>query len=112
MKRKIISKILIFVMILTMFVPVTLSESNAATSVTYTWPTKNHYVASDGDWGYQPNDGHYRDYHYGIDIADSRVTSIYAAADGNVIFSGNKSDAYGNTVLIKHSNGQVTRYSH
>jgi murein DD-endopeptidase MepM/ murein hydrolase activator NlpD len=59
-------------------------------------------------------------FHYGIDIGVSRGTSIVAAADGTVIetvgycIEGKTScgGRYGNYIMIKHSNGTITRYAH
>jgi murein DD-endopeptidase MepM/ murein hydrolase activator NlpD len=39
-------------------------------------------------------------------------TSIKAADDGEVIYSGNELKGYGNLVLVRHSNGFVTAYAH
>lgn len=85
--------------------------ATTASTVIYTWPTKLHQIVSHGWWGYDPGE-HYHDYHYGIDIPASYGSGIYAAADGTVILSTDRGDGYGKTVLIKHANGQVTRYSH
>jgi murein DD-endopeptidase MepM/ murein hydrolase activator NlpD len=49
--------------------------------------------------------------HKGIDIAASPGTSIYPAAPGKVVFAGWQ-NGYGNTVIIEHYNGQLTRYAH
>jgi murein DD-endopeptidase MepM/ murein hydrolase activator NlpD len=49
--------------------------------------------------------------HKGIDIAASDGAPVRAAADGEVVFAGHQ-HGYGNTVLIKHDNGRMTRYAH
>lgn len=49
--------------------------------------------------------------HKGIDIAASPGTSIYPAAPGKVVFAGWQ-NGYGNTVIIEHHNGQLSRYAH
>jgi murein DD-endopeptidase MepM/ murein hydrolase activator NlpD len=51
-------------------------------------------------------------YHPGIDIADNSDRLIYAAADGQVIEATYSNWGYGNTVLIDHGNGLITRYAH
>ncbi|MBI2025178.1 M23 family metallopeptidase [Candidatus Kaiserbacteria bacterium] len=51
----------------------------------------------------------------GIDIGVARGTPIYAAAEGTVIISrsgGAWNGGYGNYVVITHSNGTQTLYSH
>lgn len=47
----------------------------------------------------------------GIDIADTSMPPVWAAAAGQVIYTGWAGD-YGLTVKIRHSNGVVTQYSH
>lgn len=49
--------------------------------------------------------------HKGLDIAAPNGTSIYAAADGTVEFSGYKG-SLGNLVIINHGNGIKTYYAH
>jgi murein DD-endopeptidase MepM/ murein hydrolase activator NlpD len=48
----------------------------------------------------------------GINIAVPEGTSIRAAADGVVAYSGNELKGYGNLVLIRHPDGYVTAYAH
>ncbi len=50
----------------------------------------------------------------GVDLAAARGTPIYAAADGVVIIVRNSgwNGGYGNYVVITHSNGTQTLYSH
>ncbi len=49
--------------------------------------------------------------HLGTDFAAPRGRKIFAAADGRVIFVGNKG-GYGKTIIIQHSNGYRTLYAH
>lgn len=49
--------------------------------------------------------------HKGVDICAKSGTSIFAVADGKVVYSGWKGD-YGNCVIIEHSNGMRTLYGH
>lgn len=52
-----------------------------------------------------------REFHSGIDIATLSGTSIRAAADGNVEFSG-WNGGYGKLVIINHGRGISTYYGH
>ena len=49
--------------------------------------------------------------HKGIDICAKSGTSIYAVADGTVVYSGWKGD-YGYCVIIEHEGGMRTLYAH
>ena len=49
--------------------------------------------------------------HKGVDICADSGTSIYAVADGKVIYSGWKGD-YGYCVIIEHTGGMRTLYAH
>lgn len=50
-------------------------------------------------------------FHGGIDIAAPEGTPVYASAEGQIIFAGEKG-AYGQLIVIKHILGFETRYGH
>ena len=50
-------------------------------------------------------------FHYGIDIAASKGQEIYPGKQGRVIFSG-LTQGLGNTVIIDHGDGFVSKYAH
>lgn len=50
--------------------------------------------------------------HTGLDISDSKMEPIFAAADGFVETSGYQANGYGNNIIINHGNGFKTRYGH
>lgn len=52
-----------------------------------------------------------RKFHHGADFRAATGTPVLAAADGQVIFVGYYG-GYGKTVMVRHSNGYVTRYGH
>lgn len=52
-----------------------------------------------------------REFHFGIDIAGSRGSPIYAAADGKVIFAAYRR-GFGNTVILNHGDSLSTLYAH
>lgn len=73
------------------------------------WPVRGYLSASFGN-RVDPFTGQ-PDFHPGIDVATPQGTRVQAPADGVVIFSGDKG-GYGNSVVIDHQYGVVTRYAH
>ena len=53
----------------------------------------------------------YRSRHKGVDLTAPTGAAVFAALDGQVIFSG-KHKQYGNYVMVDHGNGVVTLYAH
>ncbi len=69
------------------------------------WPTKGKVIATFGaKKGGRRNDG--------INILAPRGNPVRAAASGKVIYRGNELPAWGNLILIKHSNGWTSAYAH
>ncbi len=68
------------------------------------WPVRGMVKTS---FGIQPN----KTYHNWIKIACPAGTPVKAAARGTVIFSANLKD-FGETIIIRHSNGFATVYTH
>jgi len=73
------------------------------------WPTGGTVTSGFG-WRISPW-GEDREFHQGLDIANSLGTPIVATADGRVVQSG-WSGGYGNLVQIDHGNGITTMYGH
>ncbi|MEG6584420.1 M23 family metallopeptidase [Dendrosporobacter sp. 1207_IL3150] len=83
---------------------------NARMAVTPSiWPTEGDITSRFG-WRDSPI-GWGRDWHPGIDIANSYGTPIIASADGEVVESG-WNGGYGKMVKIDHGNGIATVYAH
>lgn len=84
----------------------TIPEPSAATaSKGFIWPVKGKIIS-----GFGPTaDGEYND---GINIAAQQGEPIVAAADGEVVYSGNELRGYGNMVIVRHDNGLMTAYAH
>ena len=76
------------------------SDTSAARTVS--WPPS--VVVSPGKPNGEKNEG--------INLAVPEGTSVKAADDGEVIYSGNELKGYGNLVLVRHQNGYVTAYAH
>lgn len=72
----------------------------------FIWPVPSSKRISSGfgkRWG---------KHHEGIDIPGRSGTSIVAASDGKVIYSGSGIGGYGNITVILHDNGYHTVYAH
>jgi murein DD-endopeptidase MepM/ murein hydrolase activator NlpD len=52
-----------------------------------------------------------RKFHSGTDYRADRGTPVFAVGGGRVVFAGRKS-GYGNSILIDHGGGLLTRYGH
>lgn len=48
----------------------------------------------------------------GIDIAGTRGQDVYAAADGQVVYSGSNLRGYGNLIIIQHTPSYLSAYGH
>ncbi|MGM9943941.1 MAG: murein hydrolase activator EnvC family protein [Lysinibacillus sp.] len=79
-------------------------STNLPTTSSGTWtaPTKGRFTSG---YGWRNLGG--REFHYGVDVANSIGTPIVAAADGVVSYAAPLS-TFGNVVMITHSiNGQI-----
>lgn len=71
----------------------------------FRWPVQGRVLARYGDKvGSRRNDG--------LNISVPRGTPVKAAENGVVIYAGDGLKEFGNTVLVKHSDGLVTVYGH
>ena len=75
------------------------------TSVRFVWPVKKVDLSS--PFGIRGDTKH-----TGVDLRNPEGTPIYAAAGGQVIFSGDGPSGYGNTIMIKHDPNTITVYAH
>lgn len=69
-----------------------------------------HRISSAYGWRSDPVTGQRR-FHSGVDIAAELASTVHAAADGKVIYSGRKG-GYGYCVMLRHAYGFVTLYGH
>ena len=71
----------------------------------FAWPLAGRLVSTFGSkGGGKVNDG--------VDIAAAKGTSVGAAANGVVVYSGNEIGVFGGLVLVDHGGGWVTAYGH
>ena len=80
-------------------------DKASATPGSFRWPARGRVIS---EFGAKPNG----ERNEGINLAVPEGTSIKAADDGEVIYSGNELKGYGNLVLVRHQNGFVTAYAH
>jgi len=73
------------------------------------WPVRGYLSATFGNRA-DPFTGQ-RDFHPGLDISTPIGTRVQAPADGVVVTTAERG-AYGNTVILDHGFGIVTRYGH
>ena len=73
------------------------------------WPVRGYLAAGFGN-RLDPFTGQ-RDFHTGLDISTPVGTKVQAPADGVVVSCGQKG-GYGNSIIVDHGFGIVTRYGH
>jgi len=71
----------------------------------FRWPVRGRVIS---EFGPKAN-GQHND---GINLAVPAGTSVKAAEEGVVIYSGNELKGYGSLILVRHSDGWVTAYAH
>lgn len=80
-------------------------SAEAPVSNGFIWPVKGEVISQFG-----PKAG--GEYNDGINIAAREGEPIVAAADGEVVYSGNELRGYGNMVILRHADGLMTAYAH
>ncbi len=87
----------------------TLAVPTVSSGAAFIWPTRG-WISSEFGPRVSPVDGVNR-FHSGVDIAANHGDDIWAARSGTVVTAGALS-GYGNTVILKHSDGTRTLYGH
>lgn len=75
------------------------------TAITWQWPVQGTVTSGFG----KQREGIANE---GITIAAAQNSEIHAAADGTVAFVGNDVRDYGNMVILRHANGDMSSYAH
>ncbi len=82
-----------------------LRSKNKAGQPIFIWPTSGKLIVSFGvKKGGRRNDG--------INILASLGNPVRSSLKGEVVYVGNEIPAWGNLILIRHSNGWTTTYAH
>ena len=88
------------------------SSANATASLTppvrtgkFLKPVNGKIISSYGDKA----DGQHND---GINIQAARGDGVRSAENGQVVYTGNEIEGYGNMILIRHADQYMTAYSH
>jgi len=85
------------------------NQSTLLSSTPSIWPVRGYLSATFGN-RIDPFTS-MRDFHTGIDVSTPIGTRVKAPADGVVVSCSDKG-AYGNTIILEHGFGIVTRYGH
>jgi len=78
--------------------------ANGSGVVKLRWPVSGKLTSRFGRRGSRMHDG--------IDIGAKEGTPVYAAADGEVVYSDQRLSGYGKLVIIRHSRDMFTAYAH
>lgn len=84
--------------------PIIKTKTRTVSGVVWSWPTTSGRVIEGFSTTEQGNKG--------VDISGQRGQAVLAAADGQVVYSGNALRGFGNLVIINHSNEYLSAYAH
>ncbi len=73
------------------------------------WPARGRITSGFGTRETPYGNGY--QFHTGVDIAGSHGSTVWASADGEVIYSGYRG-SLGNLLIVDHGNGYETYYAH
>ncbi|SCY65190.1 lipoprotein NlpD [Thiohalorhabdus denitrificans] len=82
----------------------TSGSSSTAAPGNWRWPLEGPIIQGFDDDG--------RDRNKGIEIGAPAGTEVRAAADGEVVYSGDGLRGYGNLVIVRHAGGYITAYAY
>ena len=84
---------------------------NTVNGITWYTPTKNFRISSEFGMRYHPISGEWK-MHYGIDMAASQGTHVYATRSGYVSVAAYQAGGAGYYVKINHGDGYGSIYMH
>ncbi len=84
--------------------PIVQTKTRKVSGVTWSWPTTSGRVIEQFSTSEQGNKG--------LDISGQRGQAVLAAADGQVVYSGNALRGFGNLIIINHTNEYLSAYAH
>ncbi len=87
------------------------NERQVTPDFTFHWPLELHHFWLSSLFGARKKANGKPGFHYGIDMAAMKGTTVKAAAAGTVI-QAQYVPGYGNNVLIQHNKYYRTRYAH
>ena len=79
------------------------NKSAVENKISWRWPARGQVIGT-----FSANDPGKK----GLDIAGKAGQSVYAAAEGKVVYSGNGLRGYGNLIIIKHNETYFSAYAH
>jgi len=79
------------------------TKSKTAKKISWQWPTKGKIIET-----YSARDSGKK----GVDIAGRKGQRVYAAAGGQIVYSGNGLRGYGKLIIIKHNDTFFSAYAH
>ena len=87
------------------------NTGNTVNGITWVTPTKNYYISSPFGYRWHPISGQWK-MHYGIDLAASQGTPIYATRTGVVTVAAYQEGGAGYYVKLNHGDGYTSIYMH
>ena len=87
------------------------NTGNTVNGITWVTPTKNYYISSPFGYRWHPISGQWK-MHYGIDMAASQGTPIYATRTGVVTVAAYQEGGAGYYVKLNHGDGYTSIYMH
>ncbi len=79
------------------------NQRHKRVNIDWTWPATGSVITKFSSRG---------NVNKGVDLAGRRGASVFAAASGKVVYSGQGLVGYGNLIIIKHNDTYLSAYAH